>query len=152
MWKDIVEMPPSFFSVEPNTSMRGFSGFLRAMYFLWVYPRNRVIFSLAFGISTRQVEGENLWGWVRIISDLKAIKIIWPMIEYEDPDKQIFIATGTRFNRSVRRSSSVHITKLTPPFWGGKIPVLLFTNVLPVSIPLSMEDMRHYVGSPTSDS
>ena len=63
------------------------------MHFLWAYPKNAEILALAFGVSTRQVQGENLWQWVRMIAAQKEHKIIWPTKEFENPNSQKFLAS-----------------------------------------------------------
>ena len=72
---------------------KGFKQFLIAIHFLWAYPKNADMLATRFGVSLRQVQGENLWKWVRRIAALKKKKIVWPTAEYEDPLSQVFIVS-----------------------------------------------------------
>ena len=50
----------------------GFKRFLMANHFAWAYPRNRRLLAEAFNLKIRQVEGNNLWRWLKAIASLKA--------------------------------------------------------------------------------
>ena len=93
VWCDIVTNDDnSLFQLsDEEKTENGFKRFLITMHFLWAYPKNATLLSTAFNVSLRQVEGENLWRWVKIIAALTAKKIIWPEEEYQDPNTQIFI-------------------------------------------------------------
>ena len=78
---------------ESDRSEEGFKRLLIAVHFLWAYPKNAAILASTFSICKQQVEGENLWQWVRIIAALKKHKVIWPSDRYNDPESQIFIVT-----------------------------------------------------------
>jgi hypothetical protein len=50
---------------------KGFKSFLIATYFITAYPKNGEMLASRFGVGLRQVQGENLWRWVRMIASLK---------------------------------------------------------------------------------
>ena len=83
MWHDIISNGSAHVCTEKD-----FKQCLMAMCFLWAYPKNAEILALAFGVSTRQAQGENLWQWVRMIAAQKEHKIIWPTKEFENPNSQ----------------------------------------------------------------
>ena len=76
LWYDIVTTSKEI--TAKDVSDNGFKRFLMAHHFLWGYPKNRHILAEAFGLHVRQVEGDNLWRWVRMIASMKATKIVWP--------------------------------------------------------------------------
>ena len=103
MWFDIITK--SDLGVKRRVkSEKGFKQLLIATHFLWAYLKNRKIFASTFKISTRSVEGENLWHWVRIVGALKKYKIVWPTEIYHDPSSQIFIITVDGVNFKVNEN------------------------------------------------
>ena len=93
LWNDIVTSPTTIFPCNRDISEKGFKKLLIALHFLWAYPKNAEILALAFGVSVRSVQGDNLWNSVQLIAALKSTKITWPRAEYENPNTQIFIVT-----------------------------------------------------------
>ena len=112
-----------------------------------------------------QVEGENLWQWVRIIAALKKHKVIWPSDRYNDPESQIFIVTvdgvdfrcfenrrhatlpynkgeySKKFNHSALKYEiaidcyTSKIVWLNGPFRGGEHDANIFNSVMQEKIP-----------------
>lgn len=78
---------------EGDKSKKGFRKLLTILHFLWGYPKNTTILPSTCGTCERLVQGENLWKWVRVLASLKAIKIVWPEVEYNNPNQQIFIVS-----------------------------------------------------------
>jgi hypothetical protein len=85
--------------------------FLIVHHFIWAYPKNAQLLATSFGVCERQVQGENLWKWVRRIAALKGIKIVWPEDEYNNPHSQIFIISvdGTDFKVWERKHATMTI-------------------------------------------
>jgi len=88
MWHDIISNGGAHVHTEKD-----FKRHLTVMCFLWAHPKNAEILALAFGVSTRQAQGENLWQWVWMIATQKEHKIIWPTKEFENPNSQKFLAS-----------------------------------------------------------
>lgn len=74
--------------------------FLIAMYFLFVYPRNRELTGTVFDVCPEYCGGERLFRWIRRISDLKEKKIVWKSY-LDDPKAETFIISvdGTDLRR-----------------------------------------------------
>ena len=87
-WHDIISNGGAHVYTEKD-----FKRYLIATHFLWACPKNAEILGLAFGVSTRQVQGENLWQWVWMIAAQKEHKIVWPTKEFENPNSQKFLAS-----------------------------------------------------------
>ena len=64
LWNDIVTSPTTIFPCNRDISEKGFKKLLIALHFLWAYPKNAEILALAFGVSVRSVQGDNLWNSV----------------------------------------------------------------------------------------
>ena len=93
-WYDLMTTELNVGLTEADKSDKGFKMFLIAHHFLWAYPKNAKILGSAFSVCERLVQGDNLWRWVRMIAALKAIKIIWPEEEYNNPHGRIFIISS----------------------------------------------------------
>ena len=93
MWNDILTLDIDLGLCNKDKSEEGFQKLMRAVHFLWAYPKNAGILAATFGTCKRLAEGEYLWKWVRVIANLKAIKFVWPEEEYNDPSGKIFIVT-----------------------------------------------------------
>ena len=93
LWCDLISHKEMINMPEKDDTERGFKKFLIAVHFLWAYPKNGDILATAFQVNLRQVQGENLWVWVHRIAALKALKIVWPTAEYQDPNRQVFIVS-----------------------------------------------------------
>jgi hypothetical protein len=91
MWADMQETDADM--GEKDKSEKGFKKLLTAIHFIWAYPKNASILASTFGISVRQVQGENLWKWVKSVAKLKDHKFVWPEDEYNNPNSHIFIIT-----------------------------------------------------------
>jgi len=76
-----------------EASERGFKSFLIAMYFLWAYPKNTSILSLAFGVGVKEVQGEKLWSVVMAIASLKSEVIVWPEARYKAWNAPTYLVT-----------------------------------------------------------
>jgi hypothetical protein len=79
MWHDLM-------GLEKDKTEKGFKSFLIATHFLWAYPKNGEMLASRFGVGLRQVQGDNLWHWVRLIASLKEKKFVWPEERYNDPN------------------------------------------------------------------
>jgi hypothetical protein len=99
--------------MDSEKSEKGFKMFLIAHNFLWAYPKNAQLLATSFGVCERQVQGENLWRWVRRIAALKGLKIVWPEDEYNDPESQTFIISvdGTDFKVWERKHPTMTLDK-----------------------------------------
>ena len=89
IWNDIIASENRIDNKDKSEA--GFKKLLRAIHFLWAYPKNAAITASSVGVGERSVQGERLWGWVRVISGLKDVKIVWPEDEYNDQDGRIYI-------------------------------------------------------------
>lgn len=79
---------------EKYKNEKGFRKLLTAVHFLWAYPKNADILATATGKGCkRQVEGENLWLWVRMIAALRFSTFVWPEEEFASRTGQIFIVS-----------------------------------------------------------
>jgi hypothetical protein len=98
-WYDLMTTELNVGLTTADKSDKGFKMFLIANHFLWAYPKNAKILGSAFPVCERLVQGDNLWRWVRMIAALKAIKIVCPEEEYNNPHGRIFIISvdGTDF-------------------------------------------------------
>jgi hypothetical protein len=97
MWHDMGE---TIMSETGNTIIssndkteKGFKSFLIATHFIWAYPKNGEMLASRVGVGLRQVQGENLWRWVRMIASLKEKKFVWPTDVYNDPNGRIYIVS-----------------------------------------------------------
>jgi hypothetical protein len=92
---------------------KGFKMFLIVHHFLWAYPKNAKMLASAFLVCERLVQGNNLWRWVRMITALKAIKIVWPEEECNNPHGGIFIVSvdGTDFKVWEKKDLVMQIDK-----------------------------------------
>jgi len=86
----------------------GLRKFLMAMHFLWAYPRNAIELGGKFGVSEKYAKGNHLWKWVRRISALAAIKIVW----------------GPELDNPNSPSYSVWVDAADMPTWELKHPTL----------------------------
>ena len=78
MWTDLVTIDiPGVTLTEKEKGGWGLERFLRAHYFLYVYPRSAEITKKTFDICLSYSQGEHMWKWVRCIAALKQIKIVW---------------------------------------------------------------------------
>lgn len=78
MWQDIVSTNiPEVVLNEKEKTEWGFERFLRAHYFLYIYPRSANVLKDKFKICLSYAQGEHIWKWVRSIAALKQIKIVW---------------------------------------------------------------------------
>lgn len=93
VWCDIITEEIDLGVSAKDKNEKGFRRLLGAMHFLWAYPKNAVILASAMGTNIRQCQGENLWKWVKALALLKALKIVWPEDEYNDPNRQIIIVS-----------------------------------------------------------
>jgi hypothetical protein len=91
IWQDIVEVEFDLGLDDLDLTEPGFKGFLRALHFLWAYPKNATILAYTTGVKVWKVEGENLWHWVKVISGLKLKVIVWPGEEYNRSDRYILL-------------------------------------------------------------
>jgi hypothetical protein len=98
IWYDLMATDIDTGLTEKDKSDDGFRMFLIAHHFIWAYPKNSGILASRFRICERNVRGEPLWRWVRMIAALKAKKIVWDE-SLDDPNSQVFIVTidGTDF-------------------------------------------------------
>lgn len=55
----------------------GFKHFMKAHFFLWVYPRNAGLMATRFDMCERYCRGEHLFKWIRKLARLCAKKIKW---------------------------------------------------------------------------
>ena len=92
IWSDIITTEIDLAIAATDKGEKGFRKLLQAFHFLWAYPKNTGLFASTMGTNKRYVEGENLWIWVRAIAKLKALKIVWPEDDYNDPNR-IYIVT-----------------------------------------------------------
>ena len=77
---------------------KGMKAYLKAVHFLWAYPKNAQVLGSMFGDCERMSRGESVWRWVRRVAELKDSKIKW-MESFKNPKEAIFIITvdGTDF-------------------------------------------------------
>lgn len=103
IWTDILtnlDLPVA------DQSERGFVKLLRAMHFLWAYPRNAALLASTTGTCKRNVEGKNLWQWVKLLQDLKSDKIVWPTERYNNPNGQQFLCSVDGTDCKIREISN----------------------------------------------
>jgi hypothetical protein len=98
IWHDmgetiLLETGTTIIPESKDKTEKGFKSFLIATHFLWAYPKNGEMLASRFGVGLRQVQGENLWRWVRMIASLKEKKIVWPAEIYNDPTGQMYIVS-----------------------------------------------------------
>lgn len=55
----------------------GFKKYIMTHFWLWTYPKNSGVFSLASGYCERLCRGKMVWTWIKRISSLKGKKICW---------------------------------------------------------------------------
>jgi len=92
VWSDILSADVELGLKKGDKSEKGFTKVLTALHFLWAYPKNGGILASTVGTSKRMVQGENLWRWVKVLSNLKQIKIVWPE-EAFNSSRQVFIVS-----------------------------------------------------------
>lgn len=78
---------------ERDMTEEGFQFFLRAHYFLWVYPRNEYVFATHFDVSPFYCRGKFVWNWISRIADLKSLKIVLDEEMINDPSGPSFATT-----------------------------------------------------------
>ena len=105
-WSDILTTDIDLGLAAGDKSEQGFQKFLGAIHFLWAYPKNAGILASTCGTYKRDVEGERLWKWVKVLDKLKAIKIVWPEEKYSNPDGQIFLCSVDGIDMKTREKSS----------------------------------------------
>lgn len=112
-WYDLMTTELNLGLTKADKSDKGFKMFLVAHHFLWAYPKNVKILGSAFSVCDRLVQGENLWRWVRMIAALKAIKIVWPEEDYNNPNGPIYIISvdGTDFKVWEKKHPTMTIDK-----------------------------------------
>jgi hypothetical protein len=91
MWHDLQTTELYIQMMDSEKSKNGFKMFLIAHNFLRAYPKNAQLLATSFGVCEWQVQGKNLWRWVRRLATLKGIKIVWTEDEYNNPESQTFI-------------------------------------------------------------
>lgn len=106
VWNDIVTITDIDFGItESEKDAKGFKKFLRALHFLWAYPKNADILAYTTGTTKRMVEGENLWTWVKVIGRLKVKVISWPEDEYKRADRFILLTVDGVDCRTYEKST-----------------------------------------------
>jgi hypothetical protein len=98
IWYDLMTTDTCTGLTEKDESDNGFRMHLIAHHFLWAYPKNSKLLASLFHICDRNIRGEPLWRWVRMIAALKTKKIVWDE-SLDDPSSQVFIVSvdGTDF-------------------------------------------------------
>lgn len=77
MWNDLTTTNiPDVSLTEKEKSGWGLERFLRAHYFLYIYPRSAEVTKVMFDICLTYSQGEHIWKWVRCIAALKQLKIV----------------------------------------------------------------------------
>ena len=62
---------------EKEDSENGFYHFMKAMFFLWAYPKNAGLLRTRFRCCEKYSRGVDVWDWVKKIAALKKQKIVW---------------------------------------------------------------------------
>lgn len=93
VWEDIVdeELEADIGVSKADKTEKGFKQFLRALHFLWAYPKNAVILAIATRTSETNVTGQPLWHWVKIVAGLKAKVISWPEEVYNSSTRRFLL-------------------------------------------------------------
>ena len=113
VWSDILASDLDLGLDQNDRSECGFKKLLTALHFLWAYPKNASILASTCGTNKRDVEGERLWKWVKVLDKLKAIKIVWPAEKYNDPNGQIYLATvdGTDMKTKEKSTAQFNVDR-----------------------------------------
>lgn len=164
VWSDILTTSIDLGLLPDDKSEKGFKKLLTAIHFLWAYPKNAGILASTCGTYKRDVEGERLWKWVKVLEKLQAIKIVWPEERYNDPNGQIFVVSVDCVDMKTREKSSPEfnvdreqftqkfnhggvkyeiaidpyepkVVWINGPFRGGENDKTIFTNELMAKIP-----------------
>lgn len=91
---------------------RGFHGFMRAVYFLWVYPRSSKVMANSCSVGERQCRGHPLRLWVKRIAALKEKKIVWdPDIDHPGKEKFVMTVDGTDFKIHEKKHPTLPIDR-----------------------------------------
>jgi hypothetical protein len=109
IWYDLTTTNIDTGLTENDKSPVGFKMFLIAHHFLWAYPKNSKMVASRFRICERNVRGEPLWRWLRMIAALKAKKIVWDK-SLDDPKSQVFILTVDGTDYKVWEKKHPHFT------------------------------------------
>lgn len=106
VWAKLLESTDSGLGPK-DKSEKGLQKIFTAIHFLWARPKNNEILATTCGYNcTRHVEGEELWRYVKAIASLKSSVIVWPQAKYNDPTKQIFLATIDGVDFKTREKST----------------------------------------------
>jgi hypothetical protein len=116
IWYDLTTTNIDTGLTENDKSPVGFKMFLIAHHFLWAYPKNSKMLASRFRICERNVRGEPLWRWLRMIAALKAKKIVWDK-SLDDPKSQVFILTvdGTDYKVWEKSTLILRLIKSSTP-------------------------------------
>jgi hypothetical protein len=111
MWNDMMATRTDL--SRDDRSVKGFDKFLMAHHFVWAYPKNHQLLASHFKqIAERDAQGKQLWRWVSMLADLKALKIVWHR-GLDDPNRPIFIVLvdGTDFKVWEKKHPHLSIDK-----------------------------------------
>jgi hypothetical protein len=111
VWNDILTADIDLGLDASDTSEKGFRKLLIAIHFLWAYPKNNGLLASTCSTCKRLVEGDNLWKYVKALAKLKAIVIVWPEAEYNDPKGPIFLGTVDGIDLKTREKTTELLNK-----------------------------------------
>ena len=106
VWSDILTTDIDLGLEMNDKSERGFKKILTAIHFLWAYPKNNGILLSTCATCKQNVEGDKLWKYIKVLSKLKDLKIVWPEDQFRDPDGIIFLGTVDGVDFKTREKSS----------------------------------------------
>jgi len=78
MWNDLclTEIPEAKLKAS-EMSKTGFKRFMMAHYFLWINPKNAIVFGSRFDVCERMARGYPVWKWVEKLKALSKKVIFW---------------------------------------------------------------------------
>ena len=96
IWNNLGASTDSNNMLEPRKQgENGIVAYLKAVHFLWAYPKNAVILGTMFGNCKRGSHGLPVWLWIQRIAALKDKKIKWLDV-LDNPNTAVFIANVDR--------------------------------------------------------